>query len=241
MGIERDSIELKLIEEEELFAGLLTLTENNPGKASILLDKIKNETVKAIRAQIKQSETPQLDAAIRETAKQETLKCFEGDLKRELNLARRRAQYALKKSMTRSDYHPDKRPQNTAAHHLVALTDPRARIALDILEKFGIPCDYAANGVDLPRYVKNQNHKDMPDAIAGKLVKIHFVRTGNNKVDEFMTYTLDNCIPTYYSFVATKRDGCVPVESLDLSYSALNISRTSSGENNKSIEVVRNG
>ncbi len=66
-------------------------------------------------------------------------------------------------------------------------------------------------------------------ATTGKLVKIHFVRTGTDTVDEYMTYTLDNCIPTYYSFVATERDGCVPVESLDLSYSALGISRTSSG------------
>jgi len=62
---------------------------------------------------------------------------------------------------------------------------------------------------------------EMFSAVTGKPVKIQFVRTGSNKLDEYMTYTLDNCIPSYYSFVATERDGCVPVESLELSYSAL--------------------
>ena len=37
--------------------------------------------------------------------------------------------------------------------------------------------------------------------------------------------------------MATERDGCVPVESLDLSYRELTISRTSSGANNKSIDI----
>jgi len=164
--MEKDTIELKLIEEEELLAGLLILTKNNLGKASILLGKVKKETVKAIRAQIKQDNTPQLDAAIKETAKRKTLNRFEGDLKRELNLARRRAQYALKNNMAQSVHHPDKRPRNTAAHHLVALTDPRAQVALQILTNFNISANNSANGVDLPRYEKDRNHKDMPNAIA---------------------------------------------------------------------------
>ena len=33
---------------------------------------------------------------------------------------------------------------------------------------------------------------------AGKQVKLHFVRTGGSKLEEMMTYMLENCLPTYY-------------------------------------------
>jgi len=75
----------------------------------------------------------------------------------------------------------------------------------------------------------------------GKQVKLHFVRTGLSKLEEIMTYTLENCLPTYYQFVATKRDGCVPVESLNLSYSAIEISQTVSGANNTGCTTFRHG
>ncbi len=100
--MEKYTVELSLIEEEELLAGLYILTGDNLGKASILLNKVKNETLKEIKAQIAQNKTPQLDAAIRETAKQEILKRLKDNLKRELSLARGRAQYALKKNMAES-------------------------------------------------------------------------------------------------------------------------------------------
>jgi len=56
-----------------------------------------------------------------------------------------------------------------------------------------------------------------------------------------MTYTLENCLPTYYQFVATKRDGCVPVESLNLSYSAIEISQTVSEADNIGGATFRQG
>jgi type VI secretion system secreted protein Hcp len=76
---------------------------------------------------------------------------------------------------------------------------------------------------------------------AGKQVKLHFVRTGQGRLEETMTYTLENCLPTYYRLVATKREGCVPVERLYLSYSAIEISQTVTGANNKGLSTLRVG
>ncbi len=76
---------------------------------------------------------------------------------------------------------------------------------------------------------------------AGKRVKLHFVRAGQSRLEETMTYTLENCLPAFYRLVATQRDGCVPVERLYLSYSAIEISQTVSGSNNKGLSTLRVG
>jgi len=63
--------------------------------------------------------------------------------------------------MRLSPNHPPK-PKNTASHHIVALTDPRAERALRILVKWGIDFNDEANGVNLPRYKKHVPHDSIP-------------------------------------------------------------------------------
>jgi len=106
-----------------------------------------------------------LDQAIKENAKQASLQKFDDNLKRELKLAKNRAQYALNRNMRNSVYHPPK-PTNTAGHHISALTDKRAERALRILLAYGIDPNDEANGVNLPRYANNTPHPAMPSAIS---------------------------------------------------------------------------
>jgi len=158
-------VELELIEEEELLAGLLSLTSGNLGAAYSLLEKAKKETVKAVKAVLQEAPTPVLDQAIKENARYATLQKFEGDLEQELKRGRRRAQYALNQNMRNSLHHPAK-PKDTAGHHIAASTDRRAQTALEILLKFGISPNDEANGVNLPRFVRYTPHSSMPDTIA---------------------------------------------------------------------------
>ena len=76
---------------------------------------------------------------------------------------------------------------------------------------------------------------------SGKQITLHFVRTGASTLDEVMTCTFANCLPTLYRVVATKRDGCVPVERLYLSYSAIEISQTFHVANNRAAQTLRYG
>jgi len=60
---------------------------------------------------------------------------------------------------------------------------------------------------------------------AGKNAKIHFVQTGDNDaLKEFVTYELENCIVSHFSFSASGDD--LPYESINLSYSKCTISYT---------------
>ncbi len=54
---------------------------------------------------------------------------------------------------------------------------------------------------------------------AGKTVKIKFLRTGADKVQEFMVYELENCLVSSYSMSADAEG--IPMENLTLSYSKL--------------------
>lgn len=54
---------------------------------------------------------------------------------------------------------------------------------------------------------------------AGKTVKIRFVRTGADKVQEYLIYELENCLVSSYSISANGDDS--PIENLTLSYSKL--------------------
>ena len=55
----------------------------------------------------------------------------------------------------------NKRPPETAAHHVVAGDDPRAGAARDVLKKFDIGINEAENGVFLPRFEKSANPNGM--------------------------------------------------------------------------------
>ncbi len=54
---------------------------------------------------------------------------------------------------------------------------------------------------------------------AGKTVKIKFLRTGADKVQEFMVYELENCLVSSYSISADSEG--TPIENLTLSFSKL--------------------
>ena len=54
---------------------------------------------------------------------------------------------------------------------------------------------------------------------SGKTVKIKFLRTGADKVQEFMIYELENCLVSSYSMSADSEG--TPMENLTLSYSKL--------------------
>ncbi len=137
-------MEVELVEQEELLDGLMTLTGHNLGLSHQLLEKVIKKT---------------------EYEVQTTLKEIADNIDREKRNARRRALYALNRNMCLSPNHPPK-PKNTASHHIVALTDPRAKQALEILMKWGIGFNDEANGINLPRYKKHVPHGSMPDAIA---------------------------------------------------------------------------
>ncbi len=75
----------------------------------------------------------------------------------------------------------------------------------------------------------------------GKQVKIHFVRTGNNQLQEYLTYTFQRCLPTFYRTVDTRSEASAAAERLYLSYTAVEVSYTDSDADNKTRGVHRHG
>lgn len=67
---------------------------------------------------------------------------------------------------------------------------------------------------------------------AGQEATITFVRTGSDKVQEFMTYKLTNCIISSYDIDAEGEKE--PAEELTLSYSAIEVSYKDHDASNKS-------
>ena len=63
--------------------------------------------------------------------------------------------------------------------------------------------------------------KESVTGSAGKTVVIKFVRTGADKVQEFMDYTLENCMVSGYSISADAEGE--PVENITLSFSKIMI------------------
>ncbi len=55
----------------------------------------------------------------------------------------------------------------------------------------------------------------------GKKIKAKFVQTGSDKVDEYMTYTMENCLVSSYS-ISASGDG-VPYESICISYTEIEV------------------
>ncbi|MEM9103792.1 MAG: type VI secretion system tube protein Hcp [Pseudomonadota bacterium] len=73
--------------------------------------------------------------------------------------------------------------------------------------------------------------KESVSGDSGKKVIIHFARTGTAKMEEFMTYELENCIVSSYS-ISAESEG-VPQEKLTLSYSKLIVKYKNTGESGK--------
>lgn len=67
---------------------------------------------------------------------------------------------------------------------------------------------------------------------AGQEAVITFVRTGTDKVQDFMTYKLTNCIISGYNISASGDEE--PSENLTLSYSAIEVSYKDHDASNKS-------
>lgn len=76
---------------------------------------------------------------------------------------------------------------------------------------------------------------------AGKQVKFHFVRTGNNQLQEYLTYTFQHCLPVFFRLVGLKNEGGIPVERLYLSYTSVEVSYIDSGADNKMLSVQCHG
>ena len=81
--------------------------------------------------------------------------------------------------------------------------------------------------------------KEAVTGSAGKKVVIKFVRTGADKVQEFMTYTLENCLVSSYNMSASSEGD--PMESINLSFAKLMINYTDFDKTNKSGSPQRVG
>lgn len=81
--------------------------------------------------------------------------------------------------------------------------------------------------------------KEAVTGSAGKKVVIKFVRTGKDKVQEFMDYTLEDVLVSSYS-VSASADG-EPVESISLSYSKIMINYSDFDKTNKAGSPQRVG
>jgi len=74
---------------------------------------------------------------------------------------------------------------------------------------------------------------------AGKKVSIKFVRTGAEKVEEFMVYMLEDVLVSGYSMDASSEGE--PHESISLSYSKIEITYSDFDKGNKSGNPLRGG
>ena len=81
--------------------------------------------------------------------------------------------------------------------------------------------------------------KEAVTGSAGKKVVIKFVRTGADKVQEYMDYTLENCLVSSYSMSASAEGE--PMESISLSYSKIMINYSDFDKTNKSGSPQRVG
>ncbi len=79
--------------------------------------------------------------------------------------------------------------------------------------------------------------KQATSGSAGALATLRFVRTGTDTVQEYMTMELTNSIVSGYS-ISASGDGA-PMESIELSYSKIEISYTDYDETNKAGNPTR--
>ena len=81
--------------------------------------------------------------------------------------------------------------------------------------------------------------KESVTGSAGKTVVIKLVRTGGDKVQEYMNYTLENCLVSGFSISADAEGE--PVESITLSFSKIMISYNDFDAKNKTSNPQRVG
>lgn len=81
--------------------------------------------------------------------------------------------------------------------------------------------------------------KEAVTGSAGKKVTIKFVQTGSDKLIEFMTYTLEDCLVSGYSVSAGSEGD--PIESISLSFSKLMVNYNDFDKTNKSASPQRVG
>lgn len=81
--------------------------------------------------------------------------------------------------------------------------------------------------------------KEAVTGSAGKKVVVKFVRTGADKVQEFMDYTLENCLISGYT-VSASADG-EPMETLTLSFSKIMVNYNDHDATNKAASPQRVG
>ncbi len=76
---------------------------------------------------------------------------------------------------------------------------------------------------------------------AGKKVKIHFVRTMDDQLQEYCTYELEDVLVSSFSVSADGADGAAPYESITLSFAKIEVSNTYSDKSNKAGKSFRAG
>lgn len=81
--------------------------------------------------------------------------------------------------------------------------------------------------------------KEAVTGSGGKTYKIKFVRTGTDKVQEFMSYELENCLVSGYSISADAENE--PVENITLSFSKVMVNYNDHDATNKSGSPQRVG
>ena len=81
--------------------------------------------------------------------------------------------------------------------------------------------------------------KEAVTGSAGKNVKLKFVRTGAEKVQEYMEYDLENCLVSGYSISADAEGE--PVENITLSFTKIMINYNDHDQTNKSSSPQRVG
>ncbi len=81
--------------------------------------------------------------------------------------------------------------------------------------------------------------KEAVTGSAGKKVKIKFVRTGADKVQEYMDYELENCLVSGYSMSADAEGE--PMETITLSFSKVMINYNDHDATNKAASPQRVG
>jgi len=75
----------------------------------------------------------------------------------------------------------------------------------------------------------------------GKQVKLHFVRTQRNALEEYMSYTLENCLITGINQKSSRYPANIPVERVYLSYSAITITHGKRDANDRITNTLRAG
>ena len=81
--------------------------------------------------------------------------------------------------------------------------------------------------------------KEAVTGSSGKKVTIKFVQTGSDKLVEFMTYTLEDCLVSGYSVSADANGD--PIESISLSYAKIMVNYNDFDKTNKTSNPQRVG